>query len=115
MIIILLCAIGGAIFGAYSLTRKQEPAAKLRPENEAFVVYAMKPIPKGTKITRSLVEDRRLSRSKVPDRAVPSVSFVIGQKSATEISSGQILLMSDLAFEPTGYIRINNSAPSSLH
>lgn len=110
MIIILLCVVGGAMFGWYSRSKELERSAKcFKPAGLGRVVYALKPIPGGVQIEQDSVEERALERAKVPKRAIPTVGFAVGRKARHHISLGQIIEMSDLDFEPTGQIKFDTS------
>lgn len=116
LFLIILCLIGGIIFGAKQVSK---PQAQLVSHGEysmrssqAQVVYALRRISRGSKIDANMLGERSIERWKQPANAVPIGYFAINRIARNDIELGQILLMSDLYVEPTGSLRIDNSSPS---
>jgi flagella basal body P-ring formation protein FlgA len=111
LVLIVLCVLVGALFGINSMSKgPPEREEVITKTDEGQVIYALKAIPKGSKISLTALQEKSIERWKIPNNAVPTLSIAAGQEARNDISSGQIILMSDLNSRPSGSTRIDNSA-----
>jgi len=110
MFLIVLCLIGGAIFGIkYSMPKEYASHTSEHGEyyfqsNQAQVVYALQPITRDTKIEDFMLGERSIERWKQPEDALPIVTIATDNFARNDIEKGQIIRMSDLRTEASGSI-----------
>jgi len=110
MFLIVMCLMGGVIFGIkYSMPKENASPASKHGEyyfqsNQAQVVYALQPIARDTKIEDFMVGERLIERWKQPEDALPIVTIATNKLTRKDIEQGQIIRMSDIHTEASGSI-----------